>query len=362
MPLLFDSHLDLAWNAISWKRNLLAPLDELNASEQHLDDSAARGKATTCFPEMRRGDVAVCLGTMMARVPYGDVPQVHGASLDFPDHWSAYAFARSQLAYYQVLAAESELKIITRSDELHQHWDAWTETDKHDALPVGIIPAMEGSDAICFPEQAQQWFDHGLRCASLVHYGRSKYAAGTGEEGPVTEEGLQLLDEFARVGMILDTTHLCDTSFFQAIDRFDGPVLASHQNCRSLVPGQRQFSDEQIELIVQRRGLLGIALDAWMLYPGWERGKTDRSVVSIDAVADHIDHICQLAGNSRHVAFGSDLDGGFGTEQTPTGLDSIADLQKLDAILSERGYDREAIRGIFGENWLRFFAEHLPEE
>ena len=115
MPLLFDSHLDLAWNAISWKRNLLTPLAELNASEQHLDDHPARGRATTSFPELRRGDVAVCLGTMMARVPYGDVPQVHGASLDFPDHCSAYAFAISQLAYYEVLAAESEVRIITKS-------------------------------------------------------------------------------------------------------------------------------------------------------------------------------------------------------------------------------------------------------
>jgi membrane dipeptidase len=82
--------------------------------------------------------------------------------------------------------------------------------------------------------------------------------------------------------------------------------------------------------------------------------------VSIAASVDHIDHVCQLAGNDLQVAIGSDLDGGFGTEQTPTGLDSIADLQHLAPLLSERGYSDESIERIFGGNWLRFFSEHLP--
>ena len=173
-------------------------------------------------------------------------------------------------------------------------------------------------------------------------------------------DGVRLLKEFERLGMILDATHLSDTSFFQALDTFGGPVLASHNNCRALVPDGRQFSDEQIRLLIDRGAVIGAALDAWMLVPGWVRGQTTRDVVGLDAVADHIDRVCQLAGNARHAAIGSDLDGGFGTEQVPAGLDRISDLQKLDAILSARGYPPEDVDAIFHGNWLRFFREHLP--
>jgi membrane dipeptidase len=360
MPLLFDSHLDLAWNALSWKRDLLRPLHELNRLDADIDDHPSRGRATVCLPELRRGRVAVCLATLMGRVPYGSAHAAHGGTLDFPRHENVFAFAQGHLAYYRILAERGPLRWLLDREALQQHWRQWLTAGDDSATPLGTIIAMEGSDAICEPEQAELWFDAGLRCASLVHYGSSRYASGTGDEGPVTADGRQLLDQFARLGIVLDTTHLCDTSFFQALDHFTGPVMASHQNCRSLVPGQRQFSDEQLRMLFARGGVVGIAFDAWMMYPGWERGTTQRDVVSLGAAIDQIDHLCQLAGSDAQVAIGSDLDGGFGTEQTPTGLDSIADLQRLAPLLADRGYPDEGIERIFGGNWLRFFSEHLP--
>jgi membrane dipeptidase len=360
MPLLIDSHLDLAWNALSWKRDLLLPLPELNRIDADQDPHPARGHATVSLPELRRGQVAVCLATLMGRVPYGETINVHGNSLDFPRHENVFAFAQGQLAYYRILELRGEVRWLRDRHQLQQHWQAWQTAGDRAAQPIGIIIAMEGSDAICEPEQAELWYQDGLRCASLVHYGSSRYASGTGDDGPLTACGRKLLDEFARLGIILDVTHLCDQSFFEAIDHFAGPVLASHQNCRALVPGQRQFSDEQLRRVLDRDGVIGIAFDAWMMYPGWERGKTSREVVAIGAAVDHVDHLCQLAGNDRQVAIGSDLDGGFGTEQSPTGLDSIADLQRLAPLLSQRGYSDESIARIFGGNWLRFFSEHLP--
>jgi membrane dipeptidase len=363
MPLLFDSHLDLAWNALSWKRDLLLPLHELNRLDALTDDHPARGRATVCLPEMRRGRVAVCLATLMGRVPYGSAHAAHGGTLDFPRHENVFAFAQGHLAYYRILTDRGHLRPIVDRHTLEQHWRQWltaSDEDQEGAPPLGVIIAMEGSDAICEPEQAELWRDAGLRCASLVHYGSSRYASGTGDEGPVTADGRELLDQFARLGIILDTTHLCDTSFFQALDHFPGPVLASHQNCRRLVPGQRQFSDEQLRLLFGRGGVVGVAFDAWMMYPGWERGRSSREVVSLAAAVDQIDHLCQLAGTDTQVAIGSDLDGGFGTEQTPTGLDSIADLQHLAPLLADRGYADDQIERIFGRNWLRFFSEHLP--
>jgi membrane dipeptidase len=160
--------------------------------------------------------------------------------------------------------------------------------------------------------------------------------------------------------MILDVTHLAEPGFSQALDLFGGAVMASHNNCRALVPGDRQFSDEQLRRLFQRDAVVGVALDAWMLWPGWEIGTTSPDAVGIQAVADHIDHICQLAGNARYAAIGSDLDGGYGTEQTPQGLETIADLQKLAAILAGRGYSEPDINAVFHGNWLRFFEQHLP--
>jgi len=365
--LILDSHLDLAWNALTWKRDLTLDLAEINDREAGVVDDPARGGATVSLPQMRHGGVAVCLATVMARVPYAGHASVHTSTLDYPSHDIAHAVAQGHLSYYQCLEERNEIALIQTPSQLRQHWNRWraANDDLRGSLPIGVIVAMEGCDAIVEPVHTERWFKAGLRCASLVHYGRSAYAVGTGDDGPLTPAGRELLKAFDRCGIILDVTHLCDTSFFEAIEIFHGPIHASHQNCRAVVPGDRQFTDEQIKLVIQRGGVLGVACDAWMLYPHWKRScraeeMTPRHVVTMQALVDHIDHICQLAGDSRHVAIGSDLDGGFGREQTPAGLDTIADLQKLASILSDRGYKDDAIDAVFHGNWLRFFTEHLP--
>ncbi|MDB6059409.1 MAG: Membrane dipeptidase, partial [Verrucomicrobiales bacterium] len=179
-------------------------------------------------------------------------------------------------------------------------------------------------------------------------------------DGPLSEAGVRLLKEFQRIGMVLDVTHLSDESFAHALDVYDGPMMASHHNCRALVPGERQLNDEQIKKLLSRDAIIGTAFDAWMLYPGWKRGETDPRLVKIQDAANHIDHICQLAGNTRHCAIGSDLDGGFGTEQAPGDLNTITDLHKLENTLAGRGYSATDIDAIFFGNWLRFFTSTLP--
>jgi membrane dipeptidase len=360
MRTIFDGHLDLSWNALSWGRDITLDLDELNRGERAMTDHPARGRATTTLPEMRRGAIAVCQATVLCRArPEGrphDGPS--RLSLDFTNQEIASATARGQLAFYELLERRGQLRMIRTATELDAHMRRWA--DDPDSTPIGYILAMEGADPIVDVDHAATWWELGLRSVNLAHYGKSWYAVGTGGDGPLTPEGVRLLKEFERLGMILDATHLSDTSFFQALDTFGGPVLASHNNCRELVPDGRQFSDEQIRRLIGRGAVIGAALDAWMLAPGWVRGQTARDVVGLDAVADHIDRVCQLASNARHAAIGSDLDGGFGTEQVPIGLDRISDLQKLDAILAGRGYPPEAIDAIFHGNWLRFFREHLP--
>ncbi len=355
MRLLIDGHLDLAWNALSWKRDLRLPLDGINEKEEGMTDRPGRGRATVSLPCMRKAGVAICFATLMARVSHTDKPALHGDSLDFPNQDIAYAVAQGQLAYYRRMSEKGELRLLNSREDLDDHWEQWTtsNTDIRESLPIGVVVAMEGCDPIVNFEQAKQWRADGLRFPALVHYGISSFAVGSGEDGPLTDRGRRLLREFERLGLVLDTTHLSDTSFFDAMDHFGGIAVASHQNCRALVPGQRQFSDQQIQKIIEHEGVVGAALDAWMLAPDWKRGETNRKMVGLDAVADHIDHVCQISGNAKHAAIGSDLDGGFGTEQTPTGLDSIADLQKLEQILDRRGYSSDALDAVFHGNWLR---------
>ncbi len=359
MTPIFDAHLDLAWSAIQWNRDLTLPLAEMRRAESHMADHRARGRATLTLPELRRASIHVCLATILARAKAEVCPK-EGFSrrdLDYRNQTLAHAMGMGQLAYYQELERQGHLRFLRTAQELRSHWRTALEDS---VAPLGIILAMEGADPITSPAQVDRWWRAGLRCVGLAHYAQGPYAMGTGFEGSVTPAGRELLREFARVGMIVDLTHTAEPGFFEVLETYAGPVHASHNMCRALVPADRQFSDDQIRRLLARDAVIGMAFDAWMLSPGWVIGKTSPEIVSLEAVADHIDHICQLAGNANHVGIGSDLDGGYGTEQTPRDLDTIADLQKVAPILAKRGYSSADVDKIFHGNWLRFFARSLP--
>jgi membrane dipeptidase len=365
VPLLIDAHLDLSWNALSFDRDLTEPTTEINARERGMTDKNGRGNATVALPEMRRGQVAICLATLLAHArpdlrPTAGHPRT---SLEFRSQAAACAIAQGQLAYYRLLEDQGQLRMLRTAAELNAHWDEWEAKRSSHAtgpLPIGYILAMEGADAIISPSQCEFWFNLGLRTVGPVHYGHNQYAHGTGESGPLTDAGVELLSEFQRLGIILDATHLSDEGFFQALDVFEGPVIASHQNCRVLVPGVRQFTDEQIRLLIERDAVIGAAFDNWMIVPDWRTGHTPRAEATLEKLADHVDHICQLAGTHRHCAIGTDLDGGFGTEQSPIEVETIADVQRFADVLVCRGYPPAAIDDIFHGNWLRFFRDNLP--
>jgi membrane dipeptidase len=358
---IFDSHLDLAWNAVSFNRDLTLSVDQIRQREAGMTDAPSRGRNTLTLPELRKAGIHLCVGTLLARGGPDQKPPTGYKRTDL-DHATpsiAHAAAHAQLAYYRLLDQQGHLRFILTREDLLSHWEAGKSNAG--TLPLGMILSMEGTDPIVTPDQAEEWHAAGLRAAGIAHYGRSQHAYGTAVSGPLSAAGIELLRKFDDLGIILDVTHLCDHSMEQAMDVYEGPVLASHHNCRALVPGDRQLADEQIKKLISRGAVIGTALDAWMLYPNWIRGQTKPEVVGLEAVADHIDHVCQIAGNVDHAAIGSDLDGGFGTEQTPRDLNTIADLQKLNAILRARGYIEADIDKIFHGNWLRFFSSALPE-
>ena len=371
---IIDAHLDLAWNAIAYDRDQLLSIDQLRAVEAHMTGKG-RGRCTTSLPQMRRGGVGICLATVLARArpsnPPADNPTVGPISvrqrgkvilredLDFDNRTICAAAAQGQLAYYTLLEEQGHMRMIRDAAALDESWSQWQTGASADA-PIGFILSMEGTDPMIDPDHAQWWWDHGLRTACLAHYGPSAYAMGTGGDGPLTDMGRELVKQFNRLGMVLDLVHTADTSLAQALELFDGPVFVSHGNCRALVEHDRQISDEQIKWIAQRGGVLGVVLDCWMTRPGWNVRGENVNDVTLDTLANHIDHICQITGSTDHAGIGSDLDGGFGTEQTPNDVDTIADMQKLAPILSARGYSDAEVNAVFHGNWLRFFRQALP--
>ena len=358
---IFDCHLDLAWNAVSFDRDLTLELAQVRRRERRMTDQPSRGRSTVTLPELRAGGVYACVATLLARAGPSPKrpPRFKRTDLDYVSPSIAHAAARAQLAYYRLLEQQGHIRLITNRTALEKL--RTLAQRRAGAAPLGVILSMEGTDPIVTPSQARDWWELGLRAAGVAHYGRSQHAFGTGVSGPLSKSGIQLLKQFERLGMILDVTHLSDRSMREAMEIFGGPVLASHHNCRALVPGDRQLSDDQIKRLIARGAVIGAALDAWMLYPGWIRGRTKPRVVGLGAVADHIDHVCELAGNANHSGIGSDLDGGFGNEQTPRDLKRYRDLQDLGDILADRGYTEPQIDLIFHGNWLRFFREHLPQ-
>lgn len=353
--LVFDAHLDLAWNAIDWNRDLRLPVATIRQIENDVGmTDKGRGCNTVAFPDLRRGKVVTFIATLLPRLlRVGAMPAIQRYS----SMVAAYGAAYGQLYYYKGLEQEGLLRSIKDWPTLEAHVTAWKKDENSTTLPLGYILSMEGADPVLRPDQVQEWFDAGLRIIGPTHYGVSPYGHGTGTEGGFFEQGPALLREMERVGMILDVTHLSDQCFDEAMDIYHGPMLASHHNNRTLVPNQRQLTDDQTKRLIERGAVIGMALDNWMIIPGWIRGESDPKTVKLEMICDHIDKVCQLAGNARHVAIGTDLDGGFGKEQSPHDLDTIADLQKLPDMLRRRGYKEADIEGIMYANWVRFFRE-----
>lgn len=313
-------------------------------------DLPDRAKGTVAFPELRQGNIGLVVATQIARYvkPESKLP-----GWNSPEQ--AWAQTQGQLAWYKTMEDQGFLTQITDLKTLNDHLVHWDSID-HAQKAIGFILSLEGADSIIDMDYLEKAYKNGLRALGPAHYGPGRYAYGTDSEGGLGEKGKVLLKKMEQLNIILDVTHLCDISFWEALDVYNGPLWASHNNCRSLVNHNRQFSDEQIKVIIERGGVIGAAFDAWMLYPGWFRGKTtpESAGVSLETVADHIDHICQIAGNANHVGIGTDLDGAFGKEQSPYDLETIADLQKFPAIFKTRGYTETDINKMLSGNWINF--------
>ena len=357
--IIFDAHLDLSYNALDFNRDLRWPLERIRRGEIGQSDFPGRGRGTVCFPELRRGRIGCIVATQLAR------------SVDFFSKmpgWKspeqAWAFTQAQHEWHREMERAGELVQCTTGAQMAAHAERWKAATDEEAtrLPIGYVLSLEGADSLVTFDHHQRAYGYGLRIVGPVHYGPGRAGMGTDALGPLTPWGRELLREMRGLGMILDATHLSAESFRDALDHWDGPVWASHSNCRAMADWNRQLDDVQIRELAARGAVIGMAFDAIMMVHGWQYLlSTPRDFeLRMEKIVDHIDHICQLTGSARHIGLGSDLDGGFGTEQTPLDLDSVADLTRVDALLAARGYSADDIDAITHGNFLRFLAEHLP--
>ena len=349
-PFIVDAHLDLSMNAMEWNRDLTQPIHEIREREKSMTDKPDRGKGVVCFDELRKGNIGLVVATQIARyvAPGNNLPGWHSPE-------QAWAHTQSQLAWYKAMEGRTELIQIHDLNSLETHLATWKKNES-EKKQIGYILSLEGADSIVDVSYVEKAYAYGLRAIGPAHYGPGRYAQGTNATGGMGKAGKELLKEMQRLNIILDATHLCDDSFREAMDNFNGAVWASHHNCRALVNHNRQFNDEQLKELISRGAVIGGVLDAWMLVPNWVRGESTPTGMNcnLEKLIDHMDHICQLAGNANHIAIGSDLDGAFGKEQSPYDLETIADLQKIPTLLRKRGYSGPDIEKVMSENWLRF--------
>jgi len=348
-----DAHLDLSMNAMEWNRDLGRPVSEINEREKGLTDKPDRGRGVVSLPELRRGNIGLVVATQIGRYVALDNPLPGWHSPE-----QAWAQTQGQLAWYKAMEEAGEMVQISDLQALEKHLEFWNNNNGENK-PIGYILSLEGADSIVTIKHLERAYEYGLRAIGPAHYGPGRYANGTDATGKMGQQGLELLKEIERLNIILDATHLCDDAFWQAMEHFKGHIWASHNNCRALVDHNRQYSDEMIKELLNRGAVIGAPLDAWMMVSNWVRGKSTPKAMNcnLDVMIDHIDHICQLAGNALHVGIGSDLDGGYGREQCPYDLETIADLQEVPALLSKRGYTTPDIENMMHENWLRFLRK-----
>ncbi|MFO7322177.1 MAG: membrane dipeptidase [Chloroflexota bacterium] len=356
--IVVDAHQDIAYNALNHGRDYLLASWDKRRLEAAGNGGADAGLAMLGLPDALLGRVAVAFATIfVAPASSADGPW---DEMTYTTPREAYRLASQQMDYYHRLADESErvtlIRTIADLDATLATWAEGTELEDH---RQGLVILMENADPIVEPAQFEEWYERGVRIVGPAWTG-TRYCGGTGQPGPLTPLGRELLDVMMSFNAILDLSHMAEEAFLESLDIYDGVIIASHSNPRRFRNTDRHLSDMMIRRLAERDGVIGVVLYNRFLSERWSRGDP-KSSVPVSVVVDAIDYICQLTGSARHVGIGSDFDGGFGAESTPDGLDSELDLLGLAPLLAERGYSDDDIAAILSGNMLRKLREALPE-
>jgi membrane dipeptidase len=363
MPLIVDSHQDLAWNILSFGRDYLRSAHKTRQIENGGLNVEHNGNTLLGWPDYQQGEVVVIFATLFS----SPARWAYDWEINFyKDAKEAQGQYRQQVDIYHRLTDDhpDKFRMIASAATLDEVLASHQKADPgKQGYPVGLVLLMEGADGILEIAELEEWWEMGLRLLGPAWAG-TRFCGGTKEPGPLTKDGRKLLDAMADLGFTLDLSHMDERAVLEALDFYPGHIVATHSNCKALLPEyevNRLLSDRVIRGILERAGVIGVVPFNSFLKDGWLLGKNARDEVSLDHLVNHIDHICQLAGDASHVGIGSDFDGGFGLESTPKEIDTIADLQKLVPLLLSRGYSDKDAAAVLGGTWIQYLHRSLPQ-
>ena len=295
-----------------------------------------------------RSDVGMGVRSELGHI---DIPRLKEGGVDCQVF--AISSVRDRTRPYALRTAMEMIDIFYR--ECGKHKDAIVPVTTHGdimkAVNEGKVAAMlsiEGADVIEGKIGMLRVFHRlGVRMVGLVHSLRNELADGVADDrtkGGLSELGVQAVEELDRLGTLIDVSHLSDAGFWDLMDVARGPVMASHSNSRAVCHHPRNMTDEMIEAMADRGGVMGMNFAPSFVHP---------TQATVQGVVDHIDHIVDLVGPD-HVGLGSDFDG---IPYTPVGLEDVTRMPNITAELVDRGYAEEDVRKILGENHLRLIKE-----
>ncbi|MBY0262657.1 MAG: membrane dipeptidase [Phycisphaerales bacterium] len=357
----FDAHLDLAYLAVNG-RDMLAPLNS---------SSPPHAPASVTLSSLKEGRVRLALGTIFTE-PGGDTTKWKEAYAA-GDFERAHAVGRAQLEVYLTwrdrglisLDRFASVKLDEGVGEIRGgmgvsalvpfplYFRLARLDPKSPPLHVGIL--IENADPIRSPDELPWWRDRGVVAIGLAWAKSSRYAGGNTTTEGLSDAGHAMVREMDRLGIVHDAAHLSDRAFAELCDATAKPIIASHSNCRAVLgdpAAQRHVSDAQIREIVRRDGVVGLNLYTKFLDPALK----DAGRASIERTLAHVEHVCMLAGSTRHAALGTDMDGGFAADRMPEGIDTPAGLDRLLEGLARKGWGDEDLAAFACENWGRIFA------
>ena len=364
MPLIVDAHADIAYNMLKYGRDYTRSAAETRRLEAGSHTVQDNGDTLLGWADYQRGQVALIFATLFAAPirfrTYETEKQIYK---NFDEAHKLYS---DQLdAYHRMTdSTPDKFRIIGSKRDLELHLDHWNQsTPEAIGHPVGMVILMEGAEAIRELSELEMWHNRGVRLIGPAWVG-TRYCGGWKEPGPLTDDGRKLLAAMTDFNFTLDLSHMDERAAVEALDMYEGPIVATHANCAALMPNantNRHLPDRIIEGIIERDGVVGIVPFNTYLKVGWLKDKgSRREEVSLDAVVNHIDHVCQIAGDALHAGIGSDFDGGFGLQSVPHDLDTVADLQNLVSLLQARGYNEKDVENILSGNWLARLKRDLP--
>ncbi len=364
MPYFIDAHQDIAYNALSFGRDYTRPALETRRLETDTPTPSQTGQSLLGWPDYQRGQVGLIVATLFIAPKRPPVHDWETQTYRNPQEGSW--LIRKQIDYYRRLVDEQPDKfvLVRNRRELLQALQPWEDSPAQYpeiTHPVGLVMSLEGAEGLLAPEELEEFAELGLHLVGPV-WGGGRYCGGTFEPGKFTSEGFRLLEVMAGLGYVLDISHMNEESARQALDIYPGTIIASHANARDLLknpPNERHLSDRVIRTLAERGGVMGVLPYNRFLKPDWKSGD-DRREITLDTLAQHIDHICQLTGSSAHVGIGTDFDGGFGWPAVPLEIDTIADLPKLVKVLEQRGYSPADCQAFCHGNWRTILERILP--